>query len=333
MSQATFFLNSLQKNYLPTQKKLRKIFNNESLEIKKVNILNKKEILKKIYKLGLLLELKNNFPSKVVLEIYDNKDYFRRNYFAQKKLDMVNPPELFGLISSYGIVREFLEGEFLNKAVSNKTNSLENILKNIKAIAKILRLLHNLKIKSLPKFLFKEVNLKIEEKNFIESLGSLPTYLKPLEKKYRECVKILFQKIKKFNKEMPISLIYGDCQPNNIVLKNGLFYFFDFDTLEIGNPARDLGRFFYHLEIMMLDSHFPEKHEVVKKFFLKNYLIGDKKIFGINFEKSIFLYYLQMKQYFIRGKIWEIQKIKTNKNKLEEIERLLTAQENLILNI
>lgn len=333
MSQASNFFTSLGENSLKIQDKLRKLLKNNKLEIKNFKLLKDKLIIDDQHKITVLLNLKNNRPEKVVLEIHDNYDYFKRNIFAQIKLkNLINPPKFLGKFSKPKIIiRNLLEGEFFWELIFKKMISMKEIAETTQKMALALSSLHNMNIKSLPKFLSKELNRKVERKILKRTMEFITPKLKFLRNKIRRNLSNLLAKMDDLDSKNKTSLIHGDYQPANFILKNTKIYLTDFDTMELGNPARDLGRFLYQMEDLMREYSFKIV-EKIEELFLKAYLDnkkgGKKLVLKPDLKTNIDLHKAEMIQYIILGKIWD-RKI-PEKKEIKKIEQLLKEQEKLL---
>lgn len=329
MSQATNFFESLKENPLQIENQLGKIFKNKNLKIQDVKLLKDKRILDDRHKITVLLKLGNNLPEKIVLEIHDNSDYFQRNVFAQVKLKgLINSPRFFGkILQPKIIVRSYLEGEFFCEPISKKTISLKEISLETKKMAIILADLHNFSLKSLPKFLFKRVNKKIEKAILKKTLEFITPQTEVLRKKIEINLNNLLEKMGDLDEKNRISLIHGDYQPANFIVNGKNTYLTDFDTLEVGNPARDLGRFLYHMKYLMKKYSLRDV-ETIENLFLKTYLKNKKLTLKPNLETNINLHKAEMIQYIILGKIWD-KKIPEKKER-EKMKKLLNEQEKFL---
>lgn len=327
-----------KKNPLKLQENFTSIFNNKKVKVKKLKILKEKLIIANQYKITSLAFLENNFPSWVILEIHDNQDYFKRSLFALKNLNTkeVKVPKLFGVNEKLKIIyREYLEGDFLYflyNFILKKKIDIEGVHSFVKKAATYLSFLHNFKFKKIPKFLSKKINGKMEKIILKRTLEFIKPNIESLRPIFERNLKILFQRIYHLEKINKSCLIHGDYQPANFVLSSRKrLRLMDFDTLEIGNPARDLGRFLaqitYFLKFKL--NRFPLKEiNNLESLFLKNYFnsFGPRKInFYPDFETNINTYKAQMFQCIILSKIWGDQRRPS-----KEVEEILDYQSSLL---
>lgn len=315
------------------KKKLIKIFKNKNILIKEIKLLKDKLIINEQYKITALLTLENNLPDKIILEIHDNDDYLSRNLFALKELKKISGFKIAALYEFLPefktILREYIEGDFLIDIIFGKKINFNQTKEIVEKISQWLADLHNLKIKKSNKFLFKKLNQKIEKiilNRTIEFIKPNIEYLSPLIKKN---LRILIKKTEAIEKKNKICLIHGDFQPANFIKKNNLFYFTDFDTMEIGNPLRDLGKFLFQLSYFLEEtrSFLPQQINELEKLFITKYL-NRRPTFNLkNYQSDLNIYKAQMIQYIILGKIWG-ERIPIH----EEIKKLLNKQ-SLLLNL
>jgi len=329
MNSALKIYKILQKKPEFLEKKLKTIFKNPLLKIEKIELLKKKEIAKKEYKISLLVKLANNFPEKIITEIHDNKDYFKRNiFFLQNcKTKFISPAIFYGSFNSRIIFREFLEGEVILDLILKRKISFCEISNFVKKAANFLVFLHNLKPKNDFSFLKKRLNRKIEKIILSKTLRFIKPNIFQLKEIIKRNLKILFKKMKWLEESNEKCLIHGDYQPANfIVSPQNKIKIFDFDTLEFGNPARDLGRFLFHLSYLAKEIKIPKKKvKEWENLFLKEYL-GKRKInFFPDFETNLSVFKAEMIQYLILGKIW-----KEKVTPYEEINSLLKIQSKLL---
>ena len=94
----------------------------------------------------------------------------------------------------------------------------------------------------------------------------------------------------------------------------------DFDTLEWGNPGRDIGRF-----LAQIGAFLPkEESQEIQSCFLKKYFKNSRFKYE-DIKNNINIHQAEMIQYIILGDIWE-EKIPNPKN----IENLLKKQSSLL---
>lgn len=329
MSKAKSFFFVLQKEPSKIEEDLTKIFKNKNLEIKRVKLLKDKLIINEQHKIVALLSLKNNLQEKVILEIHDNSDYFQRNIFALKELGEfksdIGPAKLFGEIQkSKIIVREHLRGDFFSDLIFKKALNLNRIFSLAKEMGSYLAFLHKLKFSS--KFLSKKLNKKIEKIILKRTIEFIKPNIKILAPQIEKNLKNLLKKMEELDERNRICLIHGDYQAASFILCPKKVFLMDFDTLEVGNPARDLGRFLFQISHLMELAGYPRVGvKKTEEIFLKNYFKHRKLNLYPNFEQNINLHKAEMIQYFILGKIWG-KKIANKK----EIKNLLDCQTKLL---
>ena len=329
MSKAFRVYKFFQKKPESLEKKLKKIFKNSNLKLEKIELLKKKEIINKQYKISLLVKTVKNSPEKLILEIHDNSNYFKRNLFFLKNCatEFIFPADLYGIHNSSMIFREFLEGEFVFELILRKRISLSEISDFIIKAANFLVFLHNFKTKEKLPFLKKHLNRKIEK----IILGKTIKFIKPnilgLKETMKKNLELLFKKMKWLEDNNEKRLIHGDYQAANFILSpEKKLRIFDFDTLEFGNPARDLGRFLLQLSQLSKAARIPKnKVEEWEDLFLKEYLKKIKINFFPDFETNLSVFKAEMIQYLILGKIW-----KDKVAPYEEIDYLLKIQSKLL---
>lgn len=335
MSKAKNFLKLIQKDHLILQKILRKILKNRVLEIKEIKLIKDRTIIKGKHKITVFLKLKNFPLRKIVLEIHDHLDCFKRNFFAQTELnEIVNSPRVLGKVNSFLIFREYIKGNFFYELILRKKFNFLQILKYVKNASEILLALHNLKTQSLPKNFFKNLNLKIDKKFLIKIPSLLLPNIQYLKPKIEKNIKLLIKKMEEIDTQNRICLIHGDYTPANLILEKGKMHLVDFDNLEVGNPGRDLGKFICHLEYWLEKSFPPKEVKIATNLFLKSYLEQKKINLQPNLETNINLHYGEMLTYLLIGEILYGKKIGfLKKEKLEEIKKLLTRIEEIFLKL
>ncbi len=332
MSKAVNYFKLFEKRPSELEKKLILIFKNKRLKIRKIKLLKKKLIIKNQYKISVLLSLKDNLPQKIALEIHDNDDYFKKNIFALTKLkSKIKPAFFFGKIPAMKIIaREYLEGDFFSDLILKKKVSKKFLFLSIKEISNYLSFLHNLKIKAKPRFLTNRLNEKIEKIILIRTLEFIKPDIEHLRIQIKRNLESLLKKIDLLGEKNRICLIHGDYQVANFILKRKKeIALMDFDTLEMGNPTRDLGRFIFQLSYLMKTSGYnSEEIKKAENLFLKNYLHKKKMKLYPDLKTNINLHKAEMIQYMILGKIWE-EKIPSLKE-IKGIEKLLNIQSKLL---
>jgi len=309
--------------------KLERIFSNKNIRINRICFLKTKQIFNNHSKVVSVIELKNNLPKKAVLEIYDNKYFFERNLFALSFLGKVSHkikirvPKIYGYLrSEKAIIREFVEGEFLHILIEKKELTIKEIKSVAKEISYSAAKIHSLHVAESNNFLVLKLNRKIE--NFV--FKKIRKFIKPniatLKPAIFGNIRILLKKAKELEKKNSISLIHGDYQPANFVLQKNRLFLTDFDTLEIGNPAKDLGMFLFQLDYFMeIGKYRKEEIKEIKELFLKNYLRYKKIDFYPDFETNVNCYQAQMVEYIIAGMTWG-----ESKPRLKDVDALLKKQ-------
>jgi thiamine kinase-like enzyme len=329
MSEALKIYKIYQKKPEILEKRLRTIFKNRKLQVEKIELLKKKEIVKKEYKISLLVKLKNNFHDRLTVEIHDNKDYFKRNlFFLQNcKTEFVLPANLYGFQNSRIIFREFLEGNFVLDLILKRKMSFSQISDFVKKAAHFLVFLHNLNPKEKVPFLKKNLNRKIEKIILGKTLKFIKPNISELKGVIKRNLKVLLEKMEWIEEINEKCLVHGDYQAANFIISpKRKLRIFDFDTFQFGNAARDLGRFLLQLSQLAKMAEIPEeKAKEWEDLFLKEYLKRRKVKFSPDFETNISIFKAEMIQYLILGKIWK-EKIAP----FEEINSLLKIQTKLL---
>lgn len=319
-----------QKNLFKLQENLTSIFNNKKLKVRELRIIKEKLITGNQYKITCLALLKNNFPTKVIFQIHDNDDYFGRNLFALENLNQkeIKVPRLFRIDNELKIIyMEYLEGDFFYDLILRKKLTLKQIYSFVKTAASYLSFLHNFKFKKIPKFLSKKLNRKVEKiilGRTLEFIKPNIEFLRPiLKRNLRTLLKKMYY-LERINKGC---LIHGDYQPANFVLSpDRIIRLMDFDTLEIGNPARDLGRFLAKIILLLKFKKYPQiEIEKVENLFLKSYFDLKKVNFYPNLKSNIDTYKAEMIQYIILSKMWGEQT-----PSFREIKKLINYQSKLL---
>lgn len=303
--------NFLKNNILKFQDDLISLFGNKNLKIKKIETLKEKLIIGNRYKVTCLAFLKNHSPSKIILQIYDDQYYFNRNLFASQQLSdpekKVRVPEVFGIDKKLKtIYREYLEGNFVYDLILKRKLTQEEIYSFTKKTAHYLFFLHNFKFKKIPTFLSKRLNRKIEKIILNYTLKFIKPNIKSLKPILERNLNNLFNRMYYLEKINRKCLIHGDYQAANFVLspEKGISLM-DFDTLEMGNPARDLGRFLANITYLLgLKRYSQGVIEKIENLFLKEYLNLKKIEFKPDLKSNINTYKAEMIQYIILSKIW-----------------------------
>jgi thiamine kinase-like enzyme len=311
-------------NYKKIESQLKKIFENKNLKIIKIQPIKGRKLVS--------LKLENNNPERIVLKAYDNKEEFKRNFFALKELRrVINVPKFYGNIGERILIQEHFKAEPFYFLIKNKEISFSFLLKEIKKSAEILTLLHNFETKTLPKFLFNKFVSKTEKKNLSETLKNFIPPIKHLKKKWENNFRHFWEKEKELKRKNPLVLIHGDFHPANLMVKNDKeLLLIDFDLMEIGNPAKDLGKFIAHLKASM-EGKYPEKNiQIAINSFLNTYLQKRKAKFYPNFKENLYLYWAGMNFHIIKSKIFHLKLKGSNKKDIEKIENLLIEQEKLL---
>jgi thiamine kinase-like enzyme len=323
-------LNFFKENPSRFEKGLVSVFKNQKLIISDFKVLKEKLIIGSDYKITCLINFKKNIPSKIIFQIYDNKDYFQRNIFALKNLktEKVIPPEIYMADEKLKIVyREFLEGDFMYDLIFRKKLNLDEINDFVKISSEFLSFLHNFKFKRVPQFLSKKLNKKIEKIILNRTLEFIKPNIEALRPILKRNLENLFKKMVYLEKVNRKCLIHGDYQPANFILSpKGKLRLLDFDTIEMGNPARDLGRFLVQL-IHPMKSYDIKNQEIekIENLFIDTYFKLNKIKFYPDFMTNLNTYKAEMIQYMILGRIWE-DKVPDP----EEIKKLLDYQSNLL---
>jgi len=323
-------LNFSKRNPSLLEEGLTSVFKNPELKVKEIKTLKEKLIIGKDYKITCLAGLEDNQPSKVIFQIHDNKDYFQRNLFSLKNLKTtkVKPAEIYGIDEKLRIIyMEYLEGDFLYDLILKKKLNFIETRDFIKKAAGFLPFLHNFKFKEIPKFLSKRLNEKIEKIILNRTSEFVKPNIKSLKPILERNLKVLLEKMHYLEKINKKCLIHGDYQPANFILSpTRKLRLLDFDTVEMGNPARDLGRFLVQL-IQPLKSHglSDKKISEIEGLFLDTYFKLNKRKLYPDFETNLNTYKAEMVQYMILGRIWE-DKIPNP----DEISELLNYQSNLL---
>jgi len=333
MSLATKIFHSILKDSNFLQEKIRNIFKKKEIKVESVELLKKKLIVKNQYKITVLINLKNSNFNQIVGEIHDNLYYFKRNIFSLEKfkgiVEGVQPASFFGLIEKEKIIlREYLKGDFLSDLVVKKELDFSEIKNICERLALFLAGLHSLKIKNIPICLSKNLNKEIEKIILSKTLKFIKPNIEFLRKSIKENLKKLLNKMEILDKKNRICLIHGDYQIANVVLKNKNLFITDFDTVEMGNPGRDLGRFLFQMDFLIKDFYPSDKIKLLEEFFLKTYFENFKPNLFPDLETNINLHKAEMIQYIILGSIWK-EKV-PSPEKVVEIQKLLEIQKKFL---
>jgi thiamine kinase-like enzyme len=334
MSKAEKFFHLIKKNSEKFETSLRKLFKARSLEIEEITPLKNKIVTKNQHKLTVFLKLKNCSIKKIILEIHDNQDYFKRNIFGLTELrKTVNVPLFFGKISSYAIAREYVEEKWLFELITKKQIPLQEIFKNIIKISKIAAAIHSIRIDSLPKFLFRRINKEIEIESYRRALKKFPPESKILENKIKNNLNKLLRSTEKLEKTPHISLIHGDFQVANFFLNKNIVKLTDFDTLEVGNPAKDLGNFCGHLGYLMAEHYYSSKAiKTARDLFLKTYFKKRELNLNSSFQTDINFYEAEGYHSIISAKLGGRTHLSLSaaREEIKKIEKILITQEKLL---
>lgn len=304
--------------------KLKKIFKNKNLKIIEIQPIKEEKII--------ALKLENNIPERIVLESYDNIERFKRTLFALKELrKIINVPAFFGNIGKKIIIREYFEADPFYFLIKKREIPLPLLLKKVKESAEMLISIHNLKTETLPKFLYNEYGPKIEKKNLLKTSKFFIPQIKHLKKSWENNLKQFLKKEREFKRKNPQVLIHGDFHPANIMVKNNEeLLLIDFDLMEIGNPAKDLGKFIAHFKASMEGKYSEKNIQIMINSFLNTYLQKRKLNFYPNFKKNLYLYWAGMNFHIIKSKVLYLRLKGANKKIIERIKELLIEQEKLL---
>lgn len=321
-----------KKNLLKFQENLISIFKDKNIRVRKIEILKEKLITRKQYKVTCLAFLDNHPFEKILFQIHDNKDYFNRAIFALKNFKMLKPninvQRIYGVNRELKIVfMEYIEDDFLYEYIFKKKMNVAQIKHFVKNAGSCLARLHNFKPSEIPNFLSKRLNKKIESIILKRTLEFIKPNIEFFRTTMKKNLNILLERINYLARINSQCLIHGDYQPANFFLsKEKKIYIMDFDTLEIGNPARDLGRFIAQIE-QLLEVNRLSKEEIksCEGLFLKSYLKLRRLDLKPNLQFNLNTFKSEMIQYMILGRIWG-NKIPSFK----EIERLINYQSELL---
>lgn len=273
-----------------------------SKRVSGVRVLKDKYIVGNKYKITGLAIFSGGNPTSAVFEIHDDGLYFARSLYALQELAKIRIGKQAMVAALYGvdktkkiILRENVQGKKLDEYLKNrgtKEREKENI---IKKLALWLASVHAITPKKVPKPLHAPLNEKYEK----VILKKILSFLKPnLNRLKPHIQKNLFHLLSLMKQEKKLCLIHGDFQISNIYVSNNSVKILDFDTMELGNPGRDIGRF-----LAQIDETLKARGEKYKKYFLKNYFAHGpypQKTIG----KNILLHQIEMMQYILLGMVW-----------------------------
>lgn len=328
-SKALQIFQSLKDDKILLQKKLALIFPKENLKPKKVILLKDKLIFQNQYKLTVLVNLGNPPIKDIILEFHDNADYFYRNLFALKNFPKIKieTAKLFGFFEKEKIiVRECLRGQFLIELLRKKVLNFKQLSELTKKSGFWLAKIHCFSLKTDFPYLKKKLNRKIEREILAKTIRFIKPNIKDLKPTIERNLSLLLKKMDELAKINKLSLIHGDYQAANFWLGKKGLRISDFDTLELGNPARDLGRFLWQLSYSLETAGCQqEKIEKLEEIFLEEYLNYNKIKLEPDFKTNISCHKAEMIQYIILGEIWG-----KNIPKPEMIKKLLDKQSQLL---
>lgn len=288
----------------------------KKIKITEIKILKDKWIFENDFKITILIKTKNK-SSNIILEIHDNKYYYKKNLFVLKNIALqknnVLIGKLFGFNNTFGLIyRNLLPGEpMIYKLKKIKEKDIKNIICWLSVLHK-----YNYKNIKNKKFLTDDLNTKIEKEIF----KKVNIFIKPNIEIYKEKIlnnlNILLKNFFLMNKKKYACLTHGDFQPANFYSDKKNIYISDFDTLQIGNPARDLGRLIFQIE------NFSNKKKI-SNFITKEYfkIMNFDKQTKNKIKKDIKFYQAEMIAYVILDRIWG-EKIPNKK----EIKKLINLQ-------
>ncbi|MFH1187633.1 MAG: aminoglycoside phosphotransferase family protein [bacterium] len=289
--------------------------------IDEARILKKKLIVSDSYKITAEVILKNK--RHFILEIHDNNYYFKKNIYSLKNLKVIklNGKKAVAAVFAFNedrkiILREYLKGECLLEIL--KKDDTEENFSLVKNSAIWIAGMHNLLTKNMPVAVKRDVNFKIEK----SILTNIKKLIKPQIKNYRaDIMKNLnyyINNYENFKKKVKNCLIHGDFQPANIMADGEIINIMDFDTLCVGNPARDIGRFIMQLKFVC------KNHIEYQKTFIDAYFKISKYKNDQEFNKATAFYQVEMLFYIILGQLWG-----NNIPNKDVIKNILNEQNNL----
>jgi len=187
--------------------------------------------------------------------------------------------------------------------------------------------IHTFKTKKSDKFLFKKLNQKIEKIIMGRTVEFIKPNIKSLAPLIKKNLMVLIKKTEKIEKGNKNCLIHGDFQPANFIKKNNSFYLTDFDTMEIGSPLRDVGRFLFQLNYFLKEAGKFSSQQIneLEELFIIKYFNRQPTLDLNNSRIDLNVYKAQMIQYIILGKMWG-EKIPVAK----KIKQLLNQQSKLL---
>lgn len=303
MSKALKFARLIEKNPAILETFLRQTTSMESVKIKGAVILKIKVVLFLNYKI--IVKILTTGNKTYTLEIHDSKEYFSKNIFSLSEFPKILNDHSIPVILEVNkklkiIIREFIKGEPLLDILKNDNITLEKQKNYIKDIGEWLATFHNRNIDgTIPKACNPAINQTMEK----IIISRIKEFIKPniesLRPQIIETLNLLLKKNNFYLQAAELRLIHGDFQAANIFIQNAQFKIIDFDNLQLGNPARDIGRFLMQLE------NVSENFKILEKLFLESYLNNAKNIKNsIKFQKAISYYQAQMLEYIIMGTMW-----------------------------
>lgn len=285
---------------------IKKILEDQSKERKVIEaaILKKKIVLFSDYKITLKFLSSDDTPG--IMEVHDSKEYFNKNFFALKEFDKIKIDHFPFIPSFLGadkkkkiLLREFVVGESLLDAI-RADHPLEKEKIHVRKLGDWLARLHETDFQNIPEACAPQKNQEMEK----IILSRLKEFIKPnvksLEKEILKTLALLFKKEKFYSKSIKNCLIHGDFQAANIFIKkDGAIKVMDFDNLQIGNPARDVGRFLMQLEYQAVHA------KILKNIFLRSYFSISKTYKNDQkFQKATDYYRAQLREYIIMNTMW-----------------------------
>lgn len=321
-----------KKNLLKLRENLISVLEYEDMEIEKVETLKEKLIIGKQYKVTCLACLRKAPFKKILFQIHDNKVYFERSVFALRNLGEtkqgVRVQKFYGADSKLKIVyMEYIEDDFLYDYLLKKKMNTSQIKRFAEIAGSYLAGLHKFRPDRVPRYLSQKLNGKIEEVILRRTIEFIKPNIKSLTPSIKKNLTVLLKRIDYLSKINNRRLIHGDYQPANFFLsKDKKIYLMDFDTLEFGNPARDLGRFLAQMEQLLIVNNLSRKAiGKLERLFLDSYSKSSRLDLKPDLRFNLNTYKAEMIQYMILGRIWG-DKVPLFK----EIEKLLDYQKYLL---
>ena len=316
------FFNKINKSPTILQPLINRWF--KSARVIKIELIKDKYIIDDQYKILSLITLKHWPQKTLILEIHDNLDYWQRSIFALKNFSRFKNSgkpmvaKLFYANKKMGIIfREDINVASLNLLIAQKKISKKKLAEIIKIAAWWLAQLHAYPIKKITAALKLKLNLKIEKKILYKTLE----FIKPnIEGRRRQIKKNLDFLLSAMANEKRFCLIHGDYQPANMMIKDGRLKIIDFDTLEVGHPGRDLGRFSQQINTFASKKTARELNQIFLAEYFKHSQLNYE-----NVKKSIALHQAEMIQYNILDAIWGGKIPNT-----DLIKKLINKQTNLL---